>query len=44
MGYGQANQVDREMMALALGQARVGLESGGVPVVKRRPSQVISAS
>ena len=32
MGYGQANQVDREMMALALGQARVGLESGGVPV------------
>ena len=32
MGYGQANQVDREMMALALGQARVGLDSGGVPV------------
>src|SRR6202451_283031 len=32
MGYGQANQVDREMMALALGQARVSLESGGVPV------------
>ena len=32
MGYGQANQVDREMMALALGQARVGLEAGGVPV------------
>ena len=32
MEYGQANQVDREMMALALGQARVSLESGGVPV------------
>src|SRR5580698_3878427 len=32
MGYGQANQVDREIMALALGQARVSLESGGVPV------------
>ena len=32
MGYGQANQVDREMMALALGQARVGLAAGGVPV------------
>src|ERR1700693_2018542 len=32
MGYGQANQTDREMMTLALGQARVSLESGGVPV------------
>jgi cytosine/creatinine deaminase len=32
MGYGQANQIDREMMARALGQARVSLESGGVPV------------
>ncbi|MGH3189470.1 MAG: nucleoside deaminase [Streptosporangiaceae bacterium] len=32
MGYGQADQADREMMALALGQARVSLESGGVPV------------
>jgi creatinine deaminase len=32
MGYGQANQVDRELMALALGQARVSLDSGGVPV------------
>src|SRR3984957_7019589 len=32
MGYGQANKVDREMMALALGQARGGLEAGGVPV------------
>jgi cytosine/creatinine deaminase len=32
MGYGQSNQVDREMMTLALGQARVSLESGGVPV------------
>jgi cytosine/creatinine deaminase len=32
MGYGQANQTDREMMTLALAQARVSLESGGVPV------------
>jgi creatinine deaminase len=32
MGYGPADQVDREMMALALGQARVSLEAGGVPV------------
>src|SRR3981189_1568765 len=32
MGYGQADQTDREMMALALQQARIGLDSGGVPV------------
>ena len=32
MGYGQPERVDREMMALALGQARVGLDAGGVPV------------
>jgi creatinine deaminase len=32
MGYGQANQTDREMMTLALAQARISLESGGVPV------------
>jgi cytosine deaminase len=32
MGYGQADQTDREMMALALGQARISLEAGGVPV------------
>jgi cytosine/creatinine deaminase len=32
MGYGQADQNDREMMALALGQARASLEVGGVPV------------
>src|SRR5216684_768322 len=32
MGYGQADQTDREMMALALAQARVSLEAGGVPV------------
>jgi cytosine deaminase len=32
MGYAQADQADREMMALALAQARVSLESGGVPV------------
>src|ERR1019366_4349156 len=41
MGYGQAHQVDREMMALALGQARVSLEAGGRPVgavpARRRP-------
>jgi cytosine/creatinine deaminase len=32
MRYGQADQNDREMMALALGQARASLEAGGVPV------------
>jgi cytosine/creatinine deaminase len=32
MGYGQADQTDREMMALALGQARASLAEGGVPV------------
>ena len=32
MGYGQADQTDHEMMALALGQARISLEAGGVPV------------
>src|ERR1700683_5489932 len=32
MGYGQANQTDREMMTLALAQARISLDSGGVPV------------
>jgi cytosine/creatinine deaminase len=32
MGYGQADQTDRDMMALALGQARASLEAGGVPV------------
>jgi cytosine deaminase len=32
MGYGQADQADREMMALALHQARVSLDAGGVPV------------
>jgi cytosine/creatinine deaminase len=32
MGYGQAEQTDREMMALALDQARVSLAAGGVPV------------
>src|SRR6202011_3331210 len=32
MGYGHADQADRDMMALALGQARVSLEAGGVPV------------
>ena len=32
MGYGQGDQVDHEMMALALGQARASLEAGGVPV------------
>ena len=32
MGYGQADQTDRELMALALGEARTSLEAGGVPV------------
>jgi creatinine deaminase len=32
MGYGRADSGDREMMALALGQARISLEAGGVPV------------
>jgi cytosine/creatinine deaminase len=32
MGYGQVDRADREMMALALGQAWASLESGGVPV------------
>src|SRR6266700_6166649 len=32
MGYGPADQADRDMMALALGQARISLEAGGVPV------------
>ena len=32
MGYGQVDQSVREMMALALGQARASLEAGGVPV------------
>ena len=32
MGYGQPDQTDRDMMALALGQARASLEVGGVPV------------
>ncbi len=32
MGYGHADQADREMMALAVGQARVSLDAGGVPV------------
>ena len=32
MEYGQADQTDREMMALALDQARISLDAGGVPV------------
>jgi cytosine deaminase len=32
MGYGPADQTDREMMALALDQARISLDGGGVPV------------
>ena len=32
MGYGQADQTDHEMMAVALGQARESLAGGGVPV------------
>ena len=45
MEYGQADQTDREMMALALGQARVSLEEGGVPVgaVLAAGAQVVAA-
>jgi cytosine deaminase len=45
MGYGQANQTDREMMTLALAQARISLESGGVPVgaVLAAGGQVVAA-
>ena len=45
MGYGQADQADREMMALALGQARVSLDAGGVPVgaVLATGGQVLAA-
>ena len=32
MGHGQPEQNDRDMMALALDQARVSLAAGGVPV------------
>src|ERR1700751_3688763 len=32
MGSGQATQPDRELMALALDQARISLAAGGVPV------------
>ena len=32
MEYGTADQTDREMMALALAQARISLDGGGVPV------------
>src|ERR1700745_2707746 len=32
MGYRQADQADRELMALALDQARISLDAGGVPV------------
>ena len=45
MGYGQADQTDRQMMALALAQARVSLEAGGVPVgaVLAAGGQVVAA-
>jgi creatinine deaminase len=45
MGYGQVDQTDREMMALALGQARASLDGGGVPVgaVLAAGSEVIAA-
>ncbi len=45
MGYGQPDQTDRDMMALALGQARASLEAGGVPVgaVLTAGGQVIGA-
>jgi len=45
MGYGHADQADRDMMALALAQARVSLEGGGVPVgaVLAAGGQVVAA-
>jgi cytosine/creatinine deaminase len=45
MGYGRADQADRDMMALALAQARVSLEAGGVPVgaVLASGGQVVAA-
>jgi cytosine/creatinine deaminase len=45
MGYGQASQTDRDMMALALIQARESLEAGGVPVgaVLAEAGQVVAA-
>ncbi|MFY9930327.1 MAG: nucleoside deaminase [Streptosporangiaceae bacterium] len=45
MGYGQASQIDRDMMALALVQARESLEAGGVPVgaVLAEAGQVVAA-
>jgi cytosine/creatinine deaminase len=45
MGYGQADQADRDMMAVALDQARVSLEVGGVPVgaVLAAGAQVVAA-
>ena len=45
MGYGQADQTDRDLMELALDQARVSLAAGGVPVgaVLAAGGQVIAA-
>jgi cytosine/creatinine deaminase len=45
MGYGHADQADHDMMALALAQARVSLEAGGVPVgaVLAAGGQVVAA-
>jgi cytosine deaminase len=45
MGYGQADQDDRDMMELALAQARISLTAGGVPVgaVLAAGGQVIAA-
>jgi cytosine/creatinine deaminase len=42
---GQESQLDKELMALALGQARISLEAGGVPVgaVLAAGSEVIAA-
>ena len=45
MGYGQADHGDREMMTLALHQARISLDAGGVPVgaVLAANGQVVAA-
>ncbi|MGD0244194.1 MAG: nucleoside deaminase [Streptosporangiaceae bacterium] len=45
MGYGSAEPGDREMMALALQQARISLDAAGVPVgaVLAAAGQVVAA-
>jgi cytosine deaminase len=44
MGYGQADHGDHEMMTLALHQARISLEAGGVPVGAVLAAAVLAAA